>query len=142
MINNLISNSKKKKKNPKTIFLEIWLQSSQHKHNSDGINPTLISPNQKKTLLYWRVGIYSDNKERIKFHEWERENDIPNWVGASSKWLIVSQIIKGIKPSELSGGIQDLLLELEFGIILWFIIIKLIDWKININIYICIDDNK
>ena len=75
MINDLISNSKTIKKKSQNYFLGIWLQSSQHKHNSDGINPTLISleKKKKKNYLYWRVGIYNDNKERIKFHEWESE---------------------------------------------------------------------
>ena len=134
MINDLISPKKKKKKKILKLFsrdlIAEFSTQTQFRWHKSYINISETAK-KKKGFLYWRVGIYSDNKERIKFHEWERENDIPNWVGASSKWLIVSQIIKGIKPSELSGGIQDLLLELEFGIIiLWFIIIK-INWLEN-----------
>ena len=74
MINGLISNSKKKKKkNPKTIFysrdlIAEFSTQTQFRWHKSYIN---ISETAKKKegFLYWRVGIYSDNKERIKFHE-------------------------------------------------------------------------
>ena len=72
MINDLISNSKTiKKKIPKLFSRDLIAKFStqtQFRWHKSYIN--ISEPKKKKkSHLYWRVGIYSANKERIKFHE-------------------------------------------------------------------------
>ena len=94
MINDLIS--PKKKKNPKTIFLEIWLQSSQHKHNLDGINPTLISLNQqqqpkKKGFCIGELeSTMTTKKESNSMNERERMTYLIEWGPPPNAWFCLS----------------------------------------------------
>ena len=77
MINDLISNSKTIKKKflkflklfSRDLIAEFSTQTQFRWHKSYINISEPAKKKKKKAFLYWRVGIYSDNKERIKFHE-------------------------------------------------------------------------
>ena len=136
MINDLISNSKTIKKKSQNYFLGIWLQSSQHKHNSDGINPTLISLNQKKKkaiCIGELESIAPTKKESNSMNEREREimTYLIKWGPPLNAWFSL-RFLWVQNPRTLWWFTGS---TIGIGIILWFIIIKLIDRIINILLY-------
>ena len=84
--------AKKKKKILKLFsILEIWLQSSQQKHNSDGINPTLISPKLPKKKKAFCIGelesTATTKKESNSMNERERMTYLIEWGPPPNGWL-------------------------------------------------------